>query len=158
MEFYIGRAMEVCRLSEDQVFLLHEHEKKSLLNLDLNPDGGVDPEKVRTKMIRCLLPFEIQSCFNLHTLKEHYGIPIHEASQAAFAQKLRHTFRVKGLIPEGGDFSVNDLDRIHAFDLAVRSDPMIDLAFQFDGKNMKGADDEKDLKKKAGGDDETVPF
>lgn len=112
MEYYLCRALESCRLTEEQLYKLHAHEKK---------------ERVK----RCLNPFEIQEIFGLNSLKEHYRIPVNDSAQSGHNQKLRGIFRNKNLIPVNGDFSVMQIDEIHAFDEKVRSDPTLDIALFF---------------------------
>ena len=137
MEYYLCRAMEVCRLSEDQLYWLHNHEIKSRLIQEIDPIT-LEPTKFKGRDKRCLFPWEIQECFDLPTLKEVYGIPDNDVAQSGHNQRLRGMFRKKGLIPIGGDLVITDVETIHAFDEKVRLDPELDLQFRYTGEGKKG--------------------
>lgn len=97
MEYYLCRAMEVGRLSPVQLDRLHNQEQK-----------------------KCLFPFEIQSLFNLSTLKQIWGIPNNDISQDLHNQRLRLDFKKINLVPAMGDLSVLDTSAVHDFDIRVR--------------------------------------
>jgi hypothetical protein len=92
---FLARAMEIGRMSPDQVDLLHSCEVKN----------------------RALQPYEIQILFGLPQLKEHYQLPPEDLNaQAVHNQRLRGDFRRAGIYPDGGDMSGARLDTLHAFD------------------------------------------
>jgi len=96
MEYFLCRAMEIGRLSSDQIDWLQLNEKKGWM------------------------PYEIQARFGVPLLKEHYQIPPDDLNaQAVHNQRLRGDFRRAGLFPDGGDISVSDLKRLHEFDRKV---------------------------------------
>ena len=100
MEYYLCRAMEVCRLDHEQMIQLHVKER--------NIERGLNP-------------YEIQEIFKLPTLKEHYGIPQdNDSAQANHNQKLRMKFRELGLKPQHGDLAYGDLRALEDFDFKVR--------------------------------------
>lgn len=117
MEYFLCRALEVCRVGHEELIKLHVHEKN---------------------IGRCLLPAEIQDILALAPLKEHYQIPDHDPSQSAHNQRLRGEFRINGLIPKHGDFVLTEIGDIHNFDERVRiinDDLKINLTF----RSTKGA-------------------
>lgn len=124
MEYYLCRAMEVCRLNEEQLIQLYTKEKNTRRGLN---------------------PCEIQELFKLPTLKEHYGIPPeNDNAQANYNQKLRIKFRECELRPGGEDLSYGDLEKLKEFDSKVRrAFDELKLDFQFSlGKAGKRAIDE----------------
>ncbi len=120
MEYYLCRAMEVCRLSGEQLARLHVAENN---------------------IKRGLYPFEIQALFKLCTLKEHYGIPPdNEIAQANHDQKLRVQFRRLKLIPLGEDLVLTKIDALKKFDLSVirqSEDLALDLTFHARNQNRR---------------------
>ena len=111
--------MEICRLSPEQLARLQNHEKSERILRGYNQQTN-DFSEILERKKRCLNPWEIQECFGLCSLKEHYGIPAdHLASQDAHNQRLRSEFRLSGLIPDRGDFSIFDVDTIHRFDEVI---------------------------------------
>ncbi len=116
MEYFLCRAMEIGRLSSDQIDLLHIIEKESLL-----------------------MPHEIQNRFGVPPLKENYQIPPEDLTgQAQHNQRLRGDFRRAGIYPESGDLP-RDLKIVHAFDAKVNEaliENKINL-FYMGGKSAK---------------------
>lgn len=119
MEYYLCRAMEVARLSMDQLFQLQAHEKKDRRIVEFDPLSG-ETLKVNEKSTRCLMPYEIQEMFKLPTLKETWNIPSVETLQEQHNINLRKQFRERGMIPRGGDFNLTNTADIHDFDERVK--------------------------------------
>lgn len=114
MEYYICRAMEAIRLTEDQLAQLQWNESK-----------------------KCFMPHEIQKIFNLPPLKEAFLIPEIEAAQSAHNQRIRSDFRRLGLSPEH-DISPMDIDRVHSFDETIReADRQGKINFTYQGAVRK---------------------
>lgn len=118
MEYYLCRAMEVCRLTEEQLQKLQQHELKERFFEEWDQKTQTFG-KATTRSIRCLYPFEIQECFKLPTLKEQYGIPEVEAAASAHNQRLRLEFKKHELAPKF-DLSVLNVSAIHSFDYLIR--------------------------------------
>lgn len=132
MEYYLVRAMEVCRLSQSQSARLHAHEASDRISRDFDPILGTYKETA-VRGMRCLMPYEIQEKFGLPTLKEAYGIPEDDQDQAKHNQRLRKDFAKNDIFPKGGDLSTMRVREVHDFDLLVRSlnDQMkIDLCYR----------------------------
>lgn len=143
MEYYLCRAMEVCRLSEEQLSSLHLHESSERVVKDFNPKLGTFAS-VEYKSSRCLMPYEIQSKFKLPLLKEVYLIPENDNAQSSHNQRLRNEFRSLELIPKGGDLSTLDVERVHSFDKSIRefnNQMKIDLVYR-GGRERKRMSDE----------------
>ena len=117
MEFFICRALEVGRLTEEQLIKLETHERN---------------------IHRCLTPPEIQESLNLPTLKEAYQIPEHEVSQSQYNMQIRSKLRANYLVPNFGDFSISDVEKIHAYDKNVKAlTDTLALEFTFQGGKSK---------------------
>lgn len=94
MEYFLCRAMEIGRLTTDQIWLLQEREKKC-----------------------CWMPYQIQDFFKLPVLKEHYQIPTDDlTAEANHNQRLRSEFRKSGIYPKYGDIHEGDPEEAHLFD------------------------------------------
>lgn len=139
MEYYLCRAMEVARLTEDEFIRLQNHEKKGRYFKDwdnLNQTFGNPVD--RTK--RTLMPFEIQDCLKLKSSREIWGVPDHEQAQSAHSQRLRSRLDALKIAPKH-DFHNSQVDLIHEFDSKVRDSVAggeIDFAFQYTGSNSRG--------------------
>lgn len=138
MEYFLCRALEVCRLSQSEIEKLHEHEKSDRILKKYDASKGTFGE-MQMKIPRCLMPHEIQSMFNKPLLKESYLIPEDQTLQSVHFNRLRNEFRAIDLIPKGGDFSAQNIEAIHFFDESVihASNALkVDLVFR--GKEKKG--------------------
>lgn len=118
MEYHLCRAMEICRLTEDQLFNLHEHEAKERIFEEWDQRTQTFG-KSRDKATRGLMPFEIQELFKLSPLKEHYSIPENDIAQSVHNQRLRLELKGLGLAPKF-DLVISDVPTIHAFDTSIR--------------------------------------
>jgi hypothetical protein len=118
MDFLSVRAIEVARLTEDQLNQLHEHEKKR---------GFASANS------------DIQKNFQLSTLKAHYGIPDHPESMSLHAARIKQVIRDAKLWRIEGDSSVfsGDLDAIHSFDWGVWN-RRFNLDFSYQGPVKRG--------------------
>lgn len=125
MEYILCRAMEICRLNEEQYVQLKNKE---------------------SNVGRCLYPSEIQQIFNLPLLKEVYQIPELEVPQAVHNQRLKSEFRAKGLIPiPTGDLDVYQTHYVHLWDRKVKEfhDHMqLDLMFRSSRATKKRLSDQ----------------
>lgn len=100
MEYYLCRAMEVCKLTEGQLAALHEYEELK----------G-----------RCLFPYEIQGKFNVPTSAQFYELSSDPGEQSSHNQNLRNQFRQHGLFVNGEDLSATVVKPVHDFDRVVRN-------------------------------------
>lgn len=103
MEFFVSRALDVGRLSYEELMGLHVAENN---------------EK------RCLLPFEVTKRFRLANIKAHYGVPDGNGmgiagAQAKWAEHVRREIAGGALNKVPVPHSVHDLETAHPFDLAV---------------------------------------
>lgn len=136
MEYYLCRAMEVCRLSEDQLNRLHTHEASERLVKNFNPALGTY-EQIENRGQRCLMPYEIQARFNLPTLKEVYLIPEDDAAQSTHNQRLRGDMRKFDLVPIV-DLSTLNVEKVHDFDFKVKKlNDELKLDFVYRGGKSK---------------------
>lgn len=121
MEYFLCRAMEVARMSLQQLDQLHHHERKV-----------------------CLMPHEIQHLFGLPPLRDVYLIPEDEAAQARHNQRLRARFRELKLHPPGGDLSICDGEAVHRFDKRFRFEleqGNLDLVYSAGGRRSRLKED-----------------
>lgn len=95
MEFYLTRAFEIARLTLGQIEMLHA--KEAVIG-------------------RALMPSEIQRCFLIPTLRDHFGIPEAEADQAALNERVRKELLERKIWPYKYDLSSLDIELIHDFD------------------------------------------
>lgn len=96
MEYYIARSLDVCRLSPDQIDLLHLREK-----------------------VRCLMPYEIKLLFGLEEAKQFFSIPFDDlTAQASHIQRLRGDFDRIGIKPKHPLNSL-DINEVHKFDATI---------------------------------------
>lgn len=127
IENYLIRAMNVTRLSNDSLYLLHEKEKT---------------------LGRALTGPEIQDIFHLPNCKEGWGIPDKNEDCAKHNARLRQVMGEKGLIPLGGDFD-HGIQRNHDFDFKIKDsyDKMdIDFSYQGGRKSFRKQIEEEDRK------------
>lgn len=99
MEDYLWRAMEVARLTPDEL------------------------EKVQTtelRIARILMPFEIESGLKLPSLKDQYGIPEDENAQIRHKTRIRGELQILKLSPRY-DLPVNNLNEVHEFDMRIKN-------------------------------------
>ena len=142
MEYYLCRGMELARLSQDQLYKLHEHEKSERTIIEYDPMMGIG--KTMPKDSRALMPYEIQQIFNLPPLKETWQIPDRDPQQAEHSARLRKDFRSHGLLPEYGDLKTGRVDVVHEWDdkfLSVFERGAIDLIYHGQRKRGKLSDD-----------------
>ncbi len=107
MEFYLCRALEIARLTAEQLSVLHEAETK--------------------KGLGCLAPSGIQSTFGLTTLKEHYKVPV--GGKAAERLAAAHWLRCAGLLadrqylsgfmPPAVVLQEGNIEAVHLFDSRI---------------------------------------
>ena len=95
MDYFISRAMEVGRLTEGQLEVLHFKEEREN---------------------QCLVPHEIQRLFKSQKLKEWYSLPNDDTEQAKNNQSLRLQMEEQGLTPGKGDLNVTDVLGAHEWD------------------------------------------
>lgn len=121
MEYYLCRALEVARLDDSQLALLHKHEKsvESKRGYDYQTQTY---ESVNPRAPRALTPFEIQQMFNLPTLKEHYCIPSDENTLSVHMDLVRKQLRAKNLVPLSGELSSFEVEKVHNFDANIREE------------------------------------
>lgn len=118
MEYYLCRAMEVSRLTEEQLRSLQSYEKKERYFTEWD-ERTQTFGKATDRKVRCLYPHEIQDCFKLCTLKEHYGMPEVEAAQSVHNQRLRVEFKKNHFSPKF-DLMIMDISNVHEFDDVIR--------------------------------------
>lgn len=122
MEYFLARAFNVCRLSEEQLISLHLKE---------------------SNIKRALMPFEIQDIFHIPTAKEAYMLPDDDSSLSSTMQGIRNQFRKAGLVPLRGDFTCTDLEGLHKFDERLREqerDCKISLVYSGSSKKTRITD------------------
>ena len=107
MNYAESRAMEIKRLSYEQMISLKIYEK----------NAG-----------RAFFPHEIQTRFSLPPLKATYLIPEIDAAQAAHCQKIRNDFYKEKIYPKYEHLSSLNLDEAHAFDSLI-ADTMLDFVY-----------------------------
>lgn len=139
VEYYLCRAMEVARLTDEQLARLQAHEKKPRVGREWDTKTQ-DFKTFEDRIVRCLNPWEIQSCLGLPTLKEHWAIPDNDMALAMHNQRLRNQLRnaemgggeKKNLVPLR-DFSIlgiENVEAVHRFDLEIKRS-VISFRFQF---------------------------
>lgn len=101
MDFMTSRALQISLLSERQIKGLHERENLRHY---------------------CIPNWNIQSCFNLPTIKESYGIPADDNSaQEAYSAKIRKQLEDAKMFLVESDDRIGELsvDATHSFDWNV---------------------------------------
>lgn len=118
MDFLSVRAIEIARLTEEQLKQLHDREKTRGFT-SANSD--------------------IQMFFHLPTLKAHYGIPDHPESMSFHAARIRQVIHAAKLWRVEGESSVfsGDLDAVHSFDWGVWN-RRFNLDFSYQGPLKRG--------------------
>ena len=132
VENYIIRALNVTRLSSDNLWKLQQRE------IAIGRAFGAQ---------------EIQEVFHIDTAKSAWGIPDKNEDCAKHNARLRKEMAEKGLVPKH-DFTHGDLDEIHKFDDQIRSayEKMdIDLSYQGGKKSFRKQLEEEDRKALAAG-------
>jgi hypothetical protein len=118
MNYATSRALEISRLSAEQIERLHSHEVKTELPIGWDPESRTYTRPV-TRHRRCLMAYEIQAMFNLSPLRQHYEIEDSESGRARAAVRADNAISAAGLFPEFEHLSAADVDRIHEFDSRV---------------------------------------
>lgn len=137
MEYYLCRALEVCRLNQTELEKLHVYEKSGSVLKKYDASKGTFGE-IRSKSQRCLMPHEIQSMFNKPLAKESYLIPEDATFQSVHFNRLRNEFRANDLIPKGGDFPAHNVEAVHSFDESViQASNALKVDLVFRGKEKK---------------------
>jgi len=121
MENYLHRAMEVYRLSDDQLRDLQELE-------------------IRDGYIKTI---SIQQRYRLPSLKDHYGIPDRETDIKQHAARLASDLHQEKVAPFH-DYSTIDVETAHAYDQKIRG-CLTD--FNFKKANRSAKDSVKDSDK-----------
>lgn len=114
MEYYLCRAIEVVRLSNEQLMQLQMKERN---------------------LKRVLYPFEIQECFKLPTLKETWEIPNDDQAMTSHNNKLRKELKGLGFAPIY-DFVSSDVDLIHEYDMKIKNST-IDFLYSRTSKRVR---------------------
>lgn len=97
MKTYLGRAMQVSYLTQEQLEKLQTREKIR---------GYLIPN------------WNIQSVFGIPSIKERYGIPDNNENQIQHNNRIDKELQAKGFL-KTGEFYEDGLDWNHAFDWAV---------------------------------------